>query len=1210
MLAIARDWRIRVWQETLGRDLVRLGTACVLVMILAAPSTSAEMLRVRLTYPADSLVLAERDGGLDVRLPDCQLTSRPGAPALPRCAEQIVLPPGMVARGLQVESTASVRVTAGEIRPAQPPAILGPAGVNLAPPAMVPADPAVYEGTALYPAELAILSRSGRLLDVDIASCEVHPVQFDPATRELVLHTEITLTLEVEPHPVTRALTDRTREVTRLAGDMARGVMHGVEHLPPAAVAGEAADVDPDAYQYVIITEEAQRSAFETYAAWKTAKGMPATVLTVEWIDANYPGRDLAEKIRNCVIVAVGQWGTSYVLLGGDHPQVPSRVSWAFDCEAGFYPDENDLYADLYYSDLDGDWDANQNDVFGEVGDQVDLYPDILVGRAPTSDLAQATAVVNKFLMYEQTPAAGRAMEAFFFAEILWQDPYTDSGIGKDMIADAHFGPAYEPIERQYESLGNESPGSVIDYLNYGPHLTNHAGHANWQIMGCGTGYMNRSDASALTNAPHYFVMYSIGCWSAAFDYDCIGERLFLNGGGGAIAFIGNSRYGWGSPGNPGYGYSETFDADFYGAILSDGLVEFGAAVAWPKVLRIPYSQDENVYRWHQYQVNLFGCPEMSCHTAPIVTLDLGAPDQIPTGASQFTAIVEDYQGAVAGARLCLQGPDVYQVGLSDASGRVLFTPDVSTDQILTLTASAPNHPAFEREVIAAGFGPFLAVTETVIEDDAVPPSGGNGDGEIGRGEVIELYITVHNYGQQPCNAVEGSISESNPHVVVLEDDSIFGPIAAGGEATCATPFVFQVAHGCPVGETIHFTLTLSDNPTGTWEAEVVLRVLAPGPRFHHYAAVELAGNGDQIVDPGETVGVTVYVINEGIGDVGPMAATLSTTDSNLLVLQGSAATGGTLEVGEIGALSPEFEVQVQSGCPPITYGELGLDLVHDEGADLDSFLLAIGEAGFADDVESGEGGWTHYGTHNYWHIDDFRQHSGNHSWYCGLPQRVYSNNTDATLESPTFIVPEDAELSFWAYFDVTIYGSDGLFIEVLDDGDWRVVDYLGSGGALGSLLFMCNWAEHTYDVSSLPPGSTSQVRFRLVTDESDYEEGFYLDDVAIGSPEGTTVAVGETPLTLAPAVGVLSPTAPNPVRRVASWQLALPDMGRVTARIYDAQGRLVRQLVDRVLEAGDHRLEWDGVVFGDRRAPAGVYFLRVEAGETQAVRKVVRMRR
>ncbi|MCK4304016.1 MAG: hypothetical protein KAY24_07240 [Candidatus Eisenbacteria sp.] len=1171
--------------------------------IMQSVATQTETMQLQLEYPESSLGLTESNGFTHLGFEGCELSGRVGAPALPFRSEQIVLPEGMEARGVEVVSISSIRIPCGEIAPAQPPAILGPVGISLPEPEQVPADPAIYEGTDLFPLELARFRGTGHFGDLNIAACEIHPVQYDPASKEIILHTHITLTLEMETDPDWQSAEERPREMARITRQMARAHMHGAEGLPDAWGEGHATPLDPDQYQYVIVTVEEQLAPYETYAAWKRAKGVPATVVTTDWIDGAYAGRDLAEKVRNFIIAATEEWGTSYVLIGGDQHIVPCRVAWAFDCEAGFYPDENDLYTDLYYSDLDGSWDENGNDIFGEVDDNVDLYPDILVGRAPSDDLADANAMINKFLTYERTPPSGHMMDAFFFAEILWSNPYTDSGIGKDMIADRHFSPAYEPIERQYQSLGNESPASVISYLNTGPHLANHGGHASYSLMGCGTGYIDRGDVDGLINGPNYFVLFSIGCWAGAVDYGCIGEHFLENANGGAIAFVGNSRYGWGSPGNPGWGYSETFDSDFYGAILTEGLTQYGAAVAWPKVLRVPYAQDGNVYRWHEYQVNLFGDPEMVCHTADISTMTLDGPTSIPIGSTCFTATVSDPSGPVSGARLCLAGGDVYQVGFSDQTGQVIFEMDLADPQALTLTTTAANHPYAELAIMATGHDPFLTVTSWAIDDDATPPSAGNGDGEIGAGETIELFVTVHNYGGEACSGVTATLSASNPHVSLISDMASYGTVPSGGEATNATPFVFQVQPSCPDDETILFTVLFTDNGSGSWPSTLPLTVVAPGPRVHHYTAVEVIGNGNGIIEPGETVALTVYVRNEGSGNVSPMSASLTTNDANLTVTQGSASTNSSLASGAMAALGPPFEVRVESWCPATTYGALDIAFTHDEGNDVDAFLIAIGEPGFEDDMESGAGGWTHFGTNDQWHLSDYRQHSGTYSWYCGSPSHQYANNTDATLMSPELVAPEAAELSFWCYYDVTIYGVDGLFVDILQDGDWETIDYLGSGGALDSTLFVCDWAEHVYELQDLTPGSTTQVRFRFVTDGSDTAEGFYIDDLAIRSPATSQIGDPRTHVEFA-----LSPAAPNPVVGAARWHLSLPKARCVTARIYDPAGRLVSTLVNSFLEAGSHEFSWDGKAANGRATPGGIYFLHLRAGQSQTVRKLVRL--
>jgi hypothetical protein len=63
---------------------------------------------------------------------------------------------------------------------------------------------------------------------------------------------------------------------------------------------------------------------------------------------------------------------------------------------------------------------------------------------------------------------------------------------------------------------------------------------------------------------------------------------------------------------------------------------------------------------------------------------------------------------------------------------------------------------------------------------------------------------------------------------------------------------------------------------------------------------------------------------------------------------------------------------------------------------------------------------------------------------------------------------------------------------------------------------------------------------------------------------------------------------------------LAKPD--RVTARVYDVSGRLVRTLADRNFQAGEHDLFWDGTDDGGRQMERGVYFTQVKYAKTRFV--------
>ena len=80
-----------------------------------------------------------------------------------------------------------------------------------------------------------------------------------------------------------------------------------------------------------------------------------------------------------------------------------------------------------------------------------------------------------------------------------------------------------------------------------------------------------------------------------------------------------------------------------------------------------------------------------------------------------------------------------------------------------------------------------------------------------------------------------------------------------------------------------------------------------------------------------------------------------------------------------------------------------------------------------------------------------------------------------------------------------------------------------------------------------------------------------------------------------------LGPSAPNPSRRLASIEFAIPKPGFTSLEIFDALGVRVETLVERDLPAGRFRARWDGSWL-----PSGAYFYRLRAGEFVDTRKVV----
>ena len=84
----------------------------------------------------------------------------------------------------------------------------------------------------------------------------------------------------------------------------------------------------------------------------------------------------------------------------------------------------------------------------------------------------------------------------------------------------------------------------------------------------------------------------------------------------------------------------------------------------------------------------------------------------------------------------------------------------------------------------------------------------------------------------------------------------------------------------------------------------------------------------------------------------------------------------------------------------------------------------------------------------------------------------------------------------------------------------------------------------------------------------------------------------------------------PSPLFGMTTFPLSLPQTIVVNAGVYDVCGRLVRTIVaDRVLPAGRSELAWDGRGRNGHVTPAGLYFLRVKAGTSHAVRRIMVLR-
>jgi hypothetical protein len=93
----------------------------------------------------------------------------------------------------------------------------------------------------------------------------------------------------------------------------------------------------------------------------------------------------------------------------------------------------------------------------------------------------------------------------------------------------------------------------------------------------------------------------------------------------------------------------------------------------------------------------------------------------------------------------------------------------------------------------------------------------------------------------------------------------------------------------------------------------------------------------------------------------------------------------------------------------------------------------------------------------------------------------------------------------------------------------------------------------------------------------------------------------------VSPGAGLaLRQVLPNPFHERTSILYQLPARARITLRLYDLQGRVVKTLVAADAEPGLHNVVWDGSDDHGRKVGTGVYFARLSSGDQAAIRRMI----
>lgn len=347
----------------------------------------------------------------------------------------------------------------------------------------------------------------------------------------------------------------------------------------------------------------------------------------------------------------------------------------------------------------------------------------------------------------------------------------------------------------------------------------------------------------------------------------------------------------------------------------------------------------------------------------------------------------------------------------------------------------------------------------------------------------------------------------------------------------------------------------------------------------------ETSGNGNGWLEPDETFTIGAFAKNFGDG-VFDGTVTIQSL-SPYVTVDGSSPAPASTGPGDVDSVL-EFTITTDPACPNGHLAEFEMAF---DGYGVDTFPMLITNApGFSDDIESGQGDWTHGGIRDNWHVTEHRSNSATHSWYCGVENTwQYTAENDASLMTPYFVVPPDSSLTYYEYYNLENNWDYG-FIDIDNgSGHWRTIKQITGA--------QTTWSETTRQLADVD-GETVRIRFRVISDYNVQAEGWYIDDIRVPYVLGVAEYHDATPNAKAGLA-----LAPVPCRGTLRITASAPSS---VITIYDAGGRCVATLP--ALAQGQHTV-WDCRDSRGRTVPNGTYLVQTAIGEDAFTKAVIVVR-
>ncbi|MCD4681193.1 MAG: T9SS type A sorting domain-containing protein [Bacteroidales bacterium] len=1072
-----------------------------------------------------------------------------GYPELPVLCKIIEVPHGaeikinIISYDTEIISLTSLGINA-KIIPSQPPVSksLDPDEIEFV---YNEAAYAVDKFISPVPASVEII---GKMRGRQLASLTISPFKYNPVTNvlEVLNNIELEIIFESADFAATRNQKEKyyspafEMEFSKMINYQAPDSKDSLSKYP---------------IKYVIVADPMFQTVLQPFVEWKTKKGF-----TVIEAYTNNPGVGNTTTSIKTYLEGLYNAGTTsdpaptYILFAGDVAQVPSF-------QAGGH------VSDLYYCEYDGGGD---------------YFPEVYYGRFSANNPEELEPQINKTLEYEQY-----LMPDVSFLDEVVMISGVDAGYapihGNGQInygTDNYFNPAHGLLSHTYlYPASGSSSSQIIQNVSDGVAYANYTAHGS--SNGWADPSFNKSDIGGLQNAHKYPLMVGNCCVTNTFDNpECFGEALLRAIDKGAIGYIGASAntywdedYYWGVGAGPiilNPTYAQTgmgaYDGTFHdnGEPMSQWYPTQGQMMFAGNLAVTAGSPSTAQYYWEIY--HLMGDPSVMIYFSTPAPLLANHYASVPIGMNSLTVTTEP-EAYVA---ISFNGV-LLDAQIADATGVVnlVFSPLANVGTADVVATKQNREPYIGIVNVIPGNTPFVIFTSCTVDD-----SKGNSNGQADFDEDILLDIDLENVGSQMAQGVEATITSSDQFITITDNTELWGNIAPTSTSLVNGAFEFIISDSIPDQHNVSFNIDISDNAGGNWSSVFNIVVNAPDLQIGNMFVNDVAGgNGNGVIDPGETIEITIQCMNDGHSDA-PSSEGIMISSSIYVNIVNSNIALGDIQIGNM--TNATYTVVVDAATPVGTPLDFNFSLSSGNYSVQSGFGLKVGI--IAEDFETGDllkFPWKNIGS-NPWIITTNNPYEG---IYCAVSGDISGNQT--------------SEMSIT--MDVVVDDSISFFMKVSSEYDYDFLKFFIDN------QMQAQWSgEESWTRISFPVSAGVHI-FKWL-----YEKDFWASngddcgwiDYVVFPPVSISTSTEDISFEDQPTLNIY----PNPFTDILTVDYSVKNSG-FKILLINSIGQELKVFTQKELNPSGN----NSFKMNLRELKSGTYFLKLETGNNVIIKRLIK---